>query len=464
MAVSLQELADKVDDLRNDLSEAITRFRMSWQQIILASGLSELSENLGLIRAGEFRTGTSDEPGKGFTGVRIGYPGFTYDSETWHIVGVNSDTFQVGIRATDGVLVAGAGVVTLDDTGIQIVSETGSSPTDQSSIQFTTSGTTVNTIESYANGLTFNIYNKTTPAAGMDIGCWGNGGRTLWNLGSDDTNDLYAAYFRMGNNYALEWLYNTASSTGWMLFNYAALDIDFIVKDDAGNAAIDVDAGTGLVDVSLSGWAQIGVTWTRTGNNTFTVSGDVTGNYDYHPGTKVKVTDSGGVKYGVIEQTSYSSPNTTVTLIDNDDYDLASGTLSSPYVSHIEMPDGWPDWFNYTPSITGQSSMTISGVTVNYAKWRVSGHTVHVVVRAVGTVGGTGATFFYIDLPVDFATSNFGTCAAGVADGGSQVTGLGVFTGSTTPDSIGVAQYNRANFTPGNACILAFQCFYNFTT
>jgi len=209
------------------------------------------------------------------------------------------------------------------------------------------------------------------------------------------------------------------------------------------------------------GWIAIADAWTRTGTHTFTVPGNVTGQDEYQPGVKIKVTNGGGTVYGVIKSTAYTTL-TTITLFDNDDYSLSTGTMTSPHVSYIEAPPGWPDWFNWTPSITGQSSMTISGVTINWARWKVAGHTVYYNFRGTGTVGGTGATFFYVDLPADFVSNNFGTCVAGAADGGSQVTGLGVFTGSTTPDSIGVAQYDRTNFTPGNTCILAFECFYNF--
>ena len=93
----------------------------------MVGGLSDISERLGLVRAGEFRTGNSIEPGRGFSGVRIGFPGFTYDSEEWHVAGVDNDVLQFGLRASDGVALAGAGKVILDADGVTI--DAGSSGT-----------------------------------------------------------------------------------------------------------------------------------------------------------------------------------------------------------------------------------------------------------------------------------------------------------------------------------------------
>jgi hypothetical protein len=82
--------------------------------------LEDLSNDAGLLEAGEFRSGNGAEPGSGFTGLRMGYPGFTYGADTWHIAGVNDDDLQVGISATDGKFYAAGGDVIIDDGGISL--------------------------------------------------------------------------------------------------------------------------------------------------------------------------------------------------------------------------------------------------------------------------------------------------------------------------------------------------------
>ena len=82
---------------------------------------------LGLVKAGEFRSGNNREIGDSFSGVRIGYPGFSYPgtstetSDIFNIVGADADTLQFGLRASDGVAIAGGGNVYLDVEGVNIV-------------------------------------------------------------------------------------------------------------------------------------------------------------------------------------------------------------------------------------------------------------------------------------------------------------------------------------------------------
>jgi len=94
---------------------------------IRVGGLSDIDANLGLVTAGEFRAGNGRGPGTGFSGVRIAWPGMTYNSALWHIAGVSADVLQFGLRATDGVAVFGAGVVTMDVGGITVTDQGGGS-------------------------------------------------------------------------------------------------------------------------------------------------------------------------------------------------------------------------------------------------------------------------------------------------------------------------------------------------
>ena len=72
------------------------------------------------ISSGEVRLGEST-PGENFSGVIIAFPAFTYNGEEWNIAGIDDDVLQVGIRASDGRLVAGGGGVELSEGGIAII-------------------------------------------------------------------------------------------------------------------------------------------------------------------------------------------------------------------------------------------------------------------------------------------------------------------------------------------------------
>lgn len=121
MGATIDDIVKKLEEIKQDLDTALKGQSLSAKQIKILSGLSDLDKRLGLIQAGEFRAGNSIDPGKGFSGIRIVYPPVTYSGEEWNIVGVNNDALQVGIRSSDGKLIAGAGKVVLDQTGIGLM-------------------------------------------------------------------------------------------------------------------------------------------------------------------------------------------------------------------------------------------------------------------------------------------------------------------------------------------------------
>lgn len=112
----LKEISKKVDDLPANLKIAAKQ--------VFANTLSEISSNAGVLTAGEFRVGNGKEPGSGFTGVRMAYPALLYDGDYYPFVSVNNDILEVGISLADGKFYAGEGVVTLDNTGIKILTST----------------------------------------------------------------------------------------------------------------------------------------------------------------------------------------------------------------------------------------------------------------------------------------------------------------------------------------------------
>jgi hypothetical protein len=77
------------------------------------NNLGQISNQFGLLVAGELRSGNGQVPGDGFTGGRFGYPGFTYGATEYFLAGVANDVLQIGLSLTDGKLYAGAGAVVL---------------------------------------------------------------------------------------------------------------------------------------------------------------------------------------------------------------------------------------------------------------------------------------------------------------------------------------------------------------
>jgi hypothetical protein len=112
------------------------------------------------------------------------------------------------------------------------------------------------------------------------------------------------------------------------------------------------------------GWLPVSATWTRTGNHTFTVSGDATA--VYRKGVFVRYKDGGAFEYGVIASSSYSAPNTIVTLINNSDYAMAAGAITDTAISRSPMPAGFPTVFSFSPA---WNSVTL-GNGSSYGKWK----------------------------------------------------------------------------------------------
>ena len=79
---TLESILAEVQVLRQLVDDLPSRIEIASNQIVVISGLSDIDHRLGLVTAGEFRTGNGVVPGDGFTGVRIGYPAFTYGSFT----------------------------------------------------------------------------------------------------------------------------------------------------------------------------------------------------------------------------------------------------------------------------------------------------------------------------------------------------------------------------------------------
>ena len=165
-----------------------------------------------------------------------------------------------------------------------------------------------------------------------------------------------------------------------------------------------------------TGWIPSSLTWTYASASTYTIPGDVTATYQ--KGTYLKWLQT-TQKYAVIASSSYSAPKTTVTIIVNTDYTIANAEITSPYYSFAANPQGWPGWFNYSPTLTGWSVVPPTYVYRYYPIGRKI--TLLIAQQANGTSNTTGVSG---TLPVQAATVS-----------GSNLTwlstGLGVDNGVT---------------------------------
>lgn len=197
----------------------------------------------------------------------------------------------------------------------------------------------------------------------------------------------------------------------------AKIDTDGTLAGDSDTRIPSQKATKTYSDTILSyiqtGWTPAGETWTYASATTFTVSGDQTDKYT--KGAKLKLTNS-TTKYFYVVSSSYSSPNTTVTV--TGESDLASGSITSPYYSYADVPQGFKrgeDWYKALVSLNSNQSVT-SSVTTTVAfdteEYDVNGnmssgiYTVPIsgyyeVVGSIGVTGGDHVTralpWLYVD-------------------------------------------------------------------
>lgn len=95
--------------------------------------------------------------------------------------------------------------------------------------------------------------------------------------------------------------------------------------------------------LSGNGWLPSDETWTYASADsptfTFTIGGDKTSKYSV--GMRLKLTQT-TVKYFIITNVVYSSPNTTITIYGGTDYTLANATISDTFYSYFKSPHGFP--------------------------------------------------------------------------------------------------------------------------
>lgn len=155
-------------------------------------------------------------------------------------------------------------------------------------------------------------------------------------------------------------------------------------------------------------------TWTGLGTSSFTIDADMTSILE--PGDPIKMVQSATTKYFYVNSVAYSSVVSTVTVVLNADYTLASGAITTGYYSHQQTPDGFPDWFNFTTTYVGFSANPVPS-TIRY---KIDGRLCTVQIYAT-TNGTSNATAFNISLPVTSKNLSAGANGVGPWTGASSL-------------------------------------------
>lgn len=244
-----------------------------------------------------------------------------------------------------------------------------------------------------------------------------------------------------------------ASDLNDLVENIEALSDGSGLADGAVKAdKLAVNAVTGN-----DGWISTSDTWTYASASTFTVSGDQTTKYS--KGTRLMWTQT-TVKYGVVVASSYSAPNTTVTIAVNTDYTIANAAITANFYSYAANPQGYPDWFAYTPTMT---AFTASSA---YGRFSITGKSV--TVSAKITSSTTVSNVIAASLPTQVANSNTNYYGIAYANdvGSAYQTGIcQAATGSTSvqffgPQSASLHWGQSIPFTWGNTDTLNFTITY----
>jgi len=133
--------------------------------------------------------------------------------------------------------------------------------------------------------------------------------------------------------------------------------------------------------------------------------------------------------------------NTTLTVLGGDDYTLANAAITSPSYSKAETPQGFPQWFNWTPTFTGFSA----NPTSLFNRFTITGLTVTLMFRQVNA-GTSNSTGFTMTAPVSAANPS----GVGFFLGHGWGTDSGSLKGSLCPITIGGSNVMTMYGAPNN--------------
>ncbi len=302
--------------------------------------------------------------------------------------------------------------VTVDSKG-RVTSASNGSPPSTGTV------TTVSVVT--ANGVSGSVANpSTTPALTLTLGAItpssiaSVGAVTGSNLSGTNTGDQTSVSGNAGTATALQ-TGRTIAITGDLTYTSPSFDgtgnvtavgtlaNTAITPATYTNATVTFDAkgratsaSNGNPTPDTGGWIT-GETWTFVSATSFSVASDVTSQYAI--GDKIKLTQTTVKYFYVVAVSAFGSGITTITITGGSDYTLANAAISSPFYSKLASPNGFPQWFNWTPTLGGFSANPTSSVY----RFNVIGRQVNIAL-AQGVDGTSNSTGFTITAPIVPAT------------------------------------------------------------
>lgn len=190
----------------------------------------------------------------------------------------------------------------------------------------------------------------------------------------------------------------TALSIGGVATNgiETTLDEDDMASDSA-TALVTQQSVKAMHD---TGWTAITETLAYDSATRITVAAGAATRYQ--KGDKLKLTQTTDKYFYIV-----GVADTVLNVTGGSDYTLEDEAITSPQLSRIENPFGFPQFFNWTPTIGGFSSDPTGGY-----RFKVSGNTCHLIINQTGD-GTSNATTFTISLPVSAkagSETSWGAC------------------------------------------------------
>ena len=163
----------------------------------------------------------------------------------------------------------------------------------------------------------------------------------------------------------------------------------------------------------VGGWIGVADTWTYV--NAFQVTIPAGGTSFYSVGDKIRLTQT-TVKYFSVVAVA----DTLLTITAGTSYTLANAAISAVAYSKATNPVGWPEWFNFTSTVSGSTgSAGTYAETVYQSRFSVSGRTCKVVISKIITNLGSWTGSVLVQKPVTTTNSTNVLMHGMVIDGGT---------------------------------------------
>lgn len=188
----------------------------------------------------------------------------------------------------------------------------------------------------------------------------------------------------------------TVSDTSTIDLTLAANALSGAVKLSADSSNLLEAHADGLWVPAQNGWIPFNVAATYISATSFSVPGDWTDRIK--KSDKIKITDT-TVKYFSVVSLSFGAGVTTFVITAGITYTLSGGALTLPFFSHAASPNAFPDFFTWTPALSATGAMTVTGVTIDQARFRLIESYLEYEISSRFTLGGTASSQINASLP-----------------------------------------------------------------